>query len=98
MSAENQIDRWTTILDQLEREIGVALAGGQSPSGWQIPDDPGPVPQALRERAAQVLDAQRESLQILATTQLDAARHLSALRAVPDVAPSGRPHYLDVTG
>lgn len=96
-SAESCYAGWIEILDRLERELAVAVSGG-GPTGWAPPEPSGPVPAELRERAERLLDAQRESLDMVLAARLDAARHLNALRAVPDVGLSGRPHYLDVTG
>lgn len=55
-----------------------------------------PLPEELRERAAQVLAMQREGLAAAVEARAEVGRRLAALRAVP--APVGRPVYVDAVG
>lgn len=89
--------RWAAILDRFEADIAVAVSGG-TPQPWVPATDPGPLPPELLERAARVLDAQRETLTILVSTRQDAAEHLEALKAVPGSRGSGHPLLLDALG
>jgi hypothetical protein len=87
---------WGLILNRLEADIALAVSGGRT-EPWEPPANLGPIPPELHSRAARILDAQRESMRILARTQADAAAHRHALDAVPDFRKSGA-IYLDVRG
>lgn len=86
---------WAAILDRFEANIALAVSGGTT-EPWAPPPDPGPIPGALQSRAVQILEAQRESIGILARIRADAAAHLGALDSVPDSRHSGHALYLDV--
>jgi hypothetical protein len=88
---------WAAILDRFEADIALAVSGGAA-QAWSPPADPGPLPGVLRSRAVRLLDAQRESIGILARTSADASAHLDAIDAVPDSRNSGQALYLDVRG
>jgi hypothetical protein len=95
-TAETQPGDWAAILDRLEADIFLAFAGESSV--WQAPTDPGPIPPELGNRAQRLLEAQRESEQILLRDRQTAARHLEALDSIPDSRKPGRPQILDVQG
>ena len=88
---------WGAVLDLFEADIAVAVSGG-SPGSWTPPDDLGPCPVELVERAARVLDAQQEAASILVRSRRDAAAHLDAIDSIPDSSIAGHALYLDVRG
>lgn len=95
--AEDPAAVWSRILDRLEFELA-SLLSGNGPTGWAAPADAGPIPPELADRAARVLDAQRETEQMLQQTRHTAAQHLSAVNAVPVAQAAGPSLYLDVSG
>lgn len=88
---------WSAILDGFERDIALAVSGGNVPS-WTPPSDVGPLPASLAERARQVLDAQADAVAILNRVKHDAGTQLGAIDAVPSGSASDRPLLLDVRG
>lgn len=69
----------------------VAVSGGTY-EPWTPPSDLGSMPEGLQERAFRVLDAQSESMAMIALQKGDAASHLRALGAGTG---SSRPIFLD---
>lgn len=96
MSADS-IQEWSEILDRLEACIAEAFASGE-PAPWNPPDQAGPLPEELADRARRVLDAQLESMTMLRKVRNDALAHLDALSTVPDTQSTARPLFLDVHG
>ncbi|MGF6833034.1 hypothetical protein QF015_001199 [Paenarthrobacter sp. TE4293] len=90
-------DQWSAILDGFERDIALAVSGGDVPT-WTPPVDAGPLPASLAERARRVLDAQADAAAILARLKHDAGTQLAAIDAVPSGSLSARPLLLDVRG
>jgi hypothetical protein len=88
---------WGAILDRLEADIAMAVSGGDT-GPWEAPASPGPIPEQLHARAAQILDAQRESIRMLTRHRADAAAHREALDSVPGFRTAGHAFYLDVRG
>lgn len=78
---------WTAILDGIEASISMAFAG-EDPE-WQAPEDPGPIPDELIERALRLLDAQREAELMLAERLVTVGRHLDAVSSIPVAVPVG---------
>ena len=96
MSADPALS-WLAVLDRFEADIALAVSGG-IPEAWTPPEDLGPCPVELTNRALRVLDAQRETVAILAKERHAAGAHLSALTAVQDPRESGHPLFLDIRG
>lgn len=90
MSAD-PVRTWTAVLDRFEADIAVAISGGPY-QPWAPPSDLGPIPDALVSKARRILDAQRESLALIALNRADAASHLRALNAG---TPAAYPLFLD---
>lgn len=65
---------------------------------WDAPSALGPIPAHLEQRALDLIAAQQDVLGMLRREQLDIARHLAALHAVPSVSAAPAPVYLDVQG
>jgi hypothetical protein len=86
---------WGVILDRLEADIALAVTGAHT-EPWEPPTNPGPIPEYLHGRAAQILDAQRESIRMLTRNRADAAAHREALDSVPGFRTAGHAIYLDV--
>ncbi|WP_159708740.1 hypothetical protein [Arthrobacter sp. 18067] len=99
MSPENleMTEKWSAILDGFERDIALAVSGGDVPS-WTPPVDAGPLPASLADRARRVLDAQADAVAILNRAKHDAGTQLGAIDAVPSGSVSDRPLLLDVRG
>lgn len=104
-----QSDRagWLRLLAELEAELSVAARtdplavedDGRTPaSGWSAPEQLGPLPADLADRARLLLDAEREVIRELADLQRRTGRHLAAVRSVPAAARTEQSVYLDVTG
>jgi hypothetical protein len=88
---------WSAVLDRFEADIALAVSGG-TPGPWAPPEDLGPCPAELADRALRVLDAQRETEAMLSKERQRAGAHLGALKAVQDPQRTGHPQYLDVRG
>lgn len=90
---------WAAILDEFEEQLARVdiLTAELSEAGIVLPlsdlaelaAEPGPLPEAMRERALSVLAAQREAMTRLERLRTDLARHIGVTRAAdarPDVA------------
>ncbi|MEI2276889.1 hypothetical protein OHC50_05330 [Paenarthrobacter ilicis] len=91
------LEAWAGILDGFERDIALAVSGGEVPS-WTPPLEVGPLPAALADRARRVLDAQADAVAIIAGLKHDAGTQLGAIDAVRSGAGPDRPLLLDVRG
>lgn len=90
------LERWTALLDELEREVADPDAGGDTP--WRPPAGLGPLPAGLLERAQNLVTAQQHARAALEEEQHATRRHLAALRALPQHRDETRPVYLDASG
>lgn len=90
---------WAAILDEFERQLAVVdlLSADLDAGGMTLPlsdlaelvAEPGPVPDAMIDRATSVLAAQRDALGRLERLRSELSRHLGVARALderPDVA------------
>ena len=101
-----QYDAWVAVLDELERNAAKAAhpsggwAGSEPLPGsrWSPPAGIGPLPAALADRAARLLDAQRDAGAQLQEERTRVARHLVTVRAVDPARPTRDSVYLDVLG
>jgi hypothetical protein len=84
---------WPDTLDQLERALRDPDA-----SGWTPPENLGPIPPELEDRARALLQAQRDAIEAMSEQREQIGRHLSAVKSVPSAHDSARSVYLDVTG
>jgi hypothetical protein len=89
--------RWTALLDELEQELSDA-AGDDPRPVWRPPADLGPLPDELRARAEALARAQADAIAVVAAAKRSAARHLTALRTVPQHRRTTGPLYLDASG
>ena len=90
------LERWTALLEELERDLLHADADGVTP--WRAPTDLGPLPDELLGRARKLLTAQQEVMAALEEEKDSTRRHLSALRALPQQRNETAPLYLDASG
>lgn len=92
--------RWDSALKSLEADLESTQDPQQAPetSPWTAPQDLGPFPARLADRADRILRAQRQALHALEQAKNDAAKHLAALDAIPSVRPPLQSVYLDVEG
>jgi hypothetical protein len=88
-----QPEAWSDALDELEYRLR-----HPDVSDWTPPENLGPIPPELEERARALLDAQREALDAMNAQREEIGRHLSAVKSVPSAHDSARSIYLDVTG
>lgn len=100
-------DNWTAWLDILaameadlaEFDRGLTFSGVSSiVPEWKIPQNVGPIPENLVDRADRTLRAQRDAIRRVQDLQRETASHLTALRSVPSAVRTGQPVYLDVAG
>lgn len=90
---------WAAILDEFEQQLARVdiLTAELSEAGIVLPlvgfpdlsASPGPIPDSMRERAATVLNAQREAMSRLERLRAELSKHIGVTRAVaprPDVA------------
>jgi hypothetical protein len=104
-SSPESLAAWAAILDEFEEQLARvdALTAELTEAGFDLPlsdlaelaSVPGPIPEAMRERALTVLAAQREAMGRMERLRTDLARHIGVTRAVstrPDVAV-----YLDLS-
>jgi hypothetical protein len=90
---------WAAILDEFEQQLARVdiLTAELSEAGIVLPLSdlaelaaaPGPIPEAMRERAHSVLAAQRDAMSRLERLRTELAKHIGVARAVdtrPDVA------------
>ena len=95
---------WESVLADFEAHLGSAQnpdahdVATEALEPWTAPQDLGPLPARLAERADSILRAQRQALISLEQAKEDAAKHLAALDAIPSVRPALQPVYLDVEG
>lgn len=95
--------RWAEALDELERDVDVAEAqlhrpGTDAPAGtWTPPEDLGPVPAELQERARALHNRQHDVAVRLGEEITVTRRHLNATEVLRISAPAG-PVYVDTTG
>jgi hypothetical protein len=91
------LERWTELLEELEHDA--AHAGDDAElAAWRPPADLGPIPAELRARAEALLDAQAVAMATVVAAQRSTARHLAALRTVPQGRGETGPLYLDASG
>ncbi|GAB3604637.1 hypothetical protein GCM10027413_00460 [Conyzicola nivalis] len=93
---------WTAALADLHAYARAArdpdsTADDATTAIWTPPIHLGPLPVELRERAESLLAEQRVSARTLDELHRVTGRHLSAVRAVPQLADR-QSVYLDVTG
>lgn len=95
---------WSDVLDTLEDGIATAMTALDHPDVpmkaflWSPPENLGPVPEHLQDRALQILDSQKALNSRLAAARQEAGRHLDALRSIPDRRRQDSSIYLDVNG
>lgn len=70
--------------------------GAERTRPWSAPELVDPLPPHLLDRARRVVEAQQNTIAVLAGEQSSVARHLGALRTVP--TPHSGSVYLDVIG
>lgn len=87
--------RWAEVLDELERRLADPM-GAAAP--WVLPADLPPLPAALADRAASVLEAQRRAILVLDAQRTRIADEITTLRRIVPTGAPGRPVYLDVLG
>jgi hypothetical protein len=102
-------ETWEAVLDRLEADLAalegrlsaiplaVEAAPGDRAEPWTPPRGLGPLPEALGERARAVEAAQARLAVRLEQVRATAARHLTAVSAIPPLT-HGQPVYLDVEG
>jgi len=90
------LERWSALLDELERDV--ANAGAREGTPWRPPTNLGPLPAELVERARELAAAQQDALVALHEEQHSTRRHLTALRALPQQRNETGPLYLDTSG
>ena len=101
--AERNWDNWMAVLAAMESNLVSAdrplddswLAATPV---WLAPTDLGPLPDELRDYAAEIVRAQDAAIHRLEKRQRTVARHLEVVRTVPSERATARPPYLDVTG
>lgn len=90
---------WDDLLTELETDLAEIRSSAAPMTGrWAAPSTVGPIPAHLERRALDLIAAQQDVLGMLRREQLDIARHLAALHAVPSVSAAPSPVYLDVQG
>lgn len=93
---------WVALLDELEASLGEAAVGASGAaadpvsSAWTPPQELGPIPGDLVDRAREILGGQRELISELLGERRAVGEQLAALRQVP--APQSQAIYLDITG
>ena len=92
---ESAADRWSTLLDELEREAATGAAGS---AAWRPPAGLGPMPARFRTRAEALASAQQAAIAELERQKGSAARHLAALQTLPQHRDETGPVYLDASG
>ncbi|WP_223358624.1 hypothetical protein [Leifsonia sp. ZF2019] len=95
-SAES-LGPWTAALERMEGELHSALAGAD-PVPWRPPIALGPLPAALHDRAARLLEAQHHTIRHLEDVRQTTAKHLAAVKSVPRAEDGPRPVYFDLLG
>jgi hypothetical protein len=90
------LERWSALLDELERDLG--NAGAREGTPWRPPADLGPLPVELLGRAQELAAAQHHAIAALEEEQSTTRRHLAALRALPQHRNETGPLYLDASG
>jgi hypothetical protein len=90
------IERWTSLLEELERDL--ANGGAREGTPWRPPADLGPIPAELLERARKLATAQQHAMAALEEEKDSTRRHLGALRALPQQRGETGPLYLDASG
>lgn len=86
--------RWA----QDARGAAAPEAAGARQGGWPPPDALGPLPEALREEALSVLDAQGEAIGRLRSRLTAVAVELAAAQPAPRAARTRAAVYLDTFG
>jgi hypothetical protein len=87
--------RWVEVLDELERRLADPLGAAAQ---WTIPADLPPLPAALADRAAAVIESQRRAILVLDAQRNRIAEEITTLRRIVPTGAPGRPVYLDVMG
>ena len=90
------LERWTALLDELERDV--RNAGARDGAPWHPPAGLGPLPVELISRARELAAAQEQAMTKLHEEQNSTRRHLGALRALPQHRDETGPLYLDASG
>jgi hypothetical protein len=81
----------------MEAELaGAADSADADP--WVAPEDLGPIPEYLKDRARGVVASQRARIERLGEEQRIIGQHLTVLRSLPSRRTAGPSVYLDVTG
>lgn len=83
-------------LAELEVSLGETASGAIA--NWVVPNNLGPIPADLHERALALMNGQREMIAELRLKQRTTAAHLAALRAVPAAGGAAASVYLDTSG
>ena len=94
---DTTLERWTALLEDLEHDAAHAGDDADLPA-WRPPADLGPIPVELRARAEALLRAQADAIATVVGAQRSTARHLAALRTVPQGRGETGPLYLDASG
>ncbi len=99
----NPVSIWEVTLDRLELDVvrmehHLALGRELRTDIWDVPRSLTPLPEELRERAADLHSRQQQCLEQLATSLGTALRQHAVAEAVARVAPSahGLPRYVDI--
>lgn len=90
MSAEPE-SPWISALAELED----TLEGVSNP--WTPPDDLGPLPAELEERARDILERQRAAMTEIESSRAAIAEQLAAVRTLPTSLEQRESVYLDTT-
>jgi len=95
-------DRWAAALTELELDVAdteAMLLGDHLPPAepWEPPQDLGPLPIPLRDRAQRLVERQREVAQRLAEALVLSRRQARLNESLKTAGPAN-PVYLDASG
>lgn len=100
-------EAWLRVLDQLEADVNAVAKNDQGEwdserlrrlAAWKAPRRLGPIPHDQVDRALKLLAVQHDVIRRLESMQKTTAKHLRAVRAVPDGHSGETAVYLDVKG
>lgn len=89
--------RWHKVLDQLERDASAIESGDRILTEWTPPDNIGPLPAELADRARHVKRRLDNAMSTLSRERDDTLAQLGALRKMPEPDHAARPVFLDVS-